>query len=136
MGEITRKSHLSPKTSERTLPQGITANIFHVKYKLYNPNELDKMFLQKFAVSKWAKNMKTDLSCSIIVAGGKGEKCQTCKVLTADPKGKRPTSRNKNFEGFRAVFKNYFLLFFSTFLVNKITVDPVDLSAVRSIILT
>ena len=26
------------------------------------------------------------------------------------------------------MFMNYFLLFFSTFLVNKITVDPVDLS--------
>ena len=59
--------------------------------------------------------------------GEKGEKCQTCKVLTADPKGKRQTSRNKNFEGFRAVFMNYFLLFLSTFLVNKITVDPVGL---------
>ena len=102
MGETTRKSHLSPKTSERTLPQGITANIFHVKYKLYNPNELDKMFLQKFAVSKWAKNMKTDLSCSIIEAGEKGEKCQTCKGLTADPKGKRPTSRCKNFAGLKS----------------------------------
>ena len=86
VGETTRKSHLSPKTSERTLPQGITANIFHVKYKLYNPNELDKMFLQKFAVSKWAKNMKTDLSCSIIVAGEKRRKVSDLQGFDSRPK--------------------------------------------------